>query len=47
MNFLTVQEQKVLFIVLVLLVVGMAVKAWHSADASVPPELSGGVAVNK
>jgi hypothetical protein len=47
MNFLTAQEQKVLFIVLVLLVVGMAVKAWHSADTSVTPELNGGVAVNK
>lgn len=47
MNFLTAQEQKVLFIVLVLLVVGMAVKAWHSADPSVTPELTGEVAVNQ
>ncbi len=50
MNFLTVQEQKVLFIVLVLLVVGMAVKAWHAtgvADTSLTPELSGEVTVNQ
>jgi hypothetical protein len=44
MNFLTAQEQKVLFVVLMLLVVGMAVKTWSSAAMLEPSEEA---AVNK
>ncbi|MDP7011114.1 MAG: hypothetical protein QF685_07020 [Verrucomicrobiota bacterium] len=36
MKFLTAQEQKVLAIVLFLLLVGMAVKTWRTAN---PPEM--------
>ncbi len=36
MEFLTGQEQKVLAIVLFLLLVGMAVKTWRTAN---PPEM--------
>ena len=47
MNFLTAQEQKVLFVVLVLLVVGMAVKTWSSAGSAAMLEPSEEAAVNK
>ena len=36
MEFLTAQEQKVLTLVLFLLLMGMAVKAWRAAN---PPEM--------
>jgi|TARA_B100000959_G_scaffold68916_1_gene72995 hypothetical protein len=37
MKFLTAQEQKVLAIVLFLLLVGMAVKTWRTANPSEMP----------
>ena len=50
MNFLTAQEQKVLFVVLVLLVVGMAVKTWQAtgpAESGGEAKLKRGMAPNE